>query len=208
MMAKIKQEVITALSENNWIIIASALILFYSIIMGYVFEPYLHELLNPVVADLTYKVETGIIQLTFHDLFLNNIMIVFRMFIYGIFFCFSVIILAFNGFFTGYYVAVRGNLIHSIVFIVPHGIFEFSSCILACSSGMVLFRFVYRFIRHITDRRESSLVNRIRDAVYNDFVFLKQALIILAVASILMAIAGVIEAYVTLPLGNYLLSLG
>ena len=122
----IKREVKLAFIENKFAIIASVLILIIPLILGYVFEPYLFSYLNPVVEDLTNKVQTGVIRLTFSDIFFNNIMIVLEMFIAGLFFCFSALILAFNGFFVGYYVATTANLTQSLVLIIPHGIFEFS----------------------------------------------------------------------------------
>ena len=69
MFYKIKTEVKNAFVENKSAIIASAFILFISLILGYVFAPSLHSYLNPVVDDLTNKVETGVVQLTFKDIF-------------------------------------------------------------------------------------------------------------------------------------------
>ena len=96
MFKKIHNEVKRAFIENKFAIFASAFILFISLILGYVFEPYLYSYLNPVVEDVTNKVQTGVIQLTFQDIFINNIMIVLRMFIYGLFFCFSALILGYK----------------------------------------------------------------------------------------------------------------
>ena len=86
MFNSIKKEVKLAFTENKFAIIASILIFFISLILGYVFEPNLYSYLNPIVEDLTHKVETGVVQLTFNDIFFNNIIIVLQMFIYGLFF--------------------------------------------------------------------------------------------------------------------------
>ena len=150
-------EVKSAFSENRLAILSSIAILFISLILGYILEPNLYAYLNPLVEDLTQKVQTGVIKLTFADIFLNNIKIVFQMFIYGMAFCFSALILAFNGFFVGYYVAAADNLLYTVLLIIPHGIFEFSSCILACSSGLVLFNFIYRFLRALWREENSSV---------------------------------------------------
>jgi uncharacterized membrane protein SpoIIM required for sporulation len=206
MMFDLKKEVKTAFIENKTAIIASALILFASFILGYVFEPYLHAYLNPVVEDLTRKVKTGVIKLTFADIFINNIIVDFRMFIYGIFFCSSALVLAFNGFFVGYYLASSNNLLSSLVFIVPHGIFEFSSCIVACAAGFVLFDFVCKVVGSFLKQKEMKLFKRFLYAYDENFDKLLQAFILLAVASVLMAIAGIFEVYITLPLGKFLLS--
>ena len=92
-------EIKLAFRENKWAIILSIAILLVSIVLGYFLEPYLHSYLNPVVEDLTHKVQTGVITLTFTDIFFNNLKIILQMFVFGIAFCFSVLILGFNGFF-------------------------------------------------------------------------------------------------------------
>ena len=145
-MLDFKKEIRSAFSENKMAICISMAILLISLILGYVLEPNLHAYLNPVVENLSKQVETGNIKLTFHSIFSNNIRIVFFMFIFGLLCCFSALILAFNGFFVGYFVAVNSNdMFKTLLLLIPHGIFEFSSCIIACASGFVLFKFLYRF---------------------------------------------------------------
>ncbi|MEE0901087.1 MAG: stage II sporulation protein M [Methanobrevibacter sp.] len=200
-------EVKSAFSENRLAILSSIAILFISLILGYILEPNLYAYLNPLVEDLTQKVQTGVIKLTFADIFLNNIKIVFQMFIYGMAFCFSALILAFNGFFVGYYVAAADNLLYTVLLIVPHGIFEFSSCILACSSGLVLFNFIYRFLRALWREENSSVKLSLSNSFNASSDKLKQAVILLIIASILMAIAGFIEVYLTLPIAKSIISL-
>lgn len=203
----IKREVKLAFIENKFAIIASVLILIIPLILGYVFEPYLFSYLNPVVEDLTNKVQTGVIRLTFSDIFFNNIMIVLEMFIAGLFFCFSALILAFNGFFVGYYVATTSNLTQSLVLIIPHGIFEFSSCILGCASGFVLFGFVYGLLKTFLRHNEMRFIDRIVFSYDENFNRLLHAFILLAISSVLMFIAAIIEVYLTLPIGRFLLSI-
>ena len=199
-------EVKSAFTENKTAIISAAAILFISLILGYFLQPYLYDYLNPVVDELTKKVETGAIKLTFQSLFFNNIKVVFAMFIFGIIFCFSALILAFNGFFVGYYVATTDNLLLTALLIVPHGIFEFSSCIIACASGFVLFNFIYRFLKAI-HKQDNGPVKEILSLAFGESGDkLKQAIILLVIASILMVIAGFVEAYLTLPIGEWIYS--
>ena len=207
MFKLVKTEVKKAFVENKFAIIASAIILFISLILGYFLEPYLYSYFNPVVEDLTETVQTGVIQLTFQDIFLNNIMIVLQMFIFGLFFCFSALILAFNGFFVGYYTATAPNLLQVLLLTIPHGIFEFSSCILACASGFVLFNFIYRLIKTFLKEKEGKFFDRLIYSYDKNFDKLLQSFILLALASVLMIIAGIIEAYITLPLAEFLFSL-
>lgn len=97
-MFDFKKEIRLAFSENKMAVIISFAILILSLILGYYLEPYLYDVLNPVLEQFTKQVESGNIQLTFKSIFSNNIRIVFLMFIFGVLFCFSALILAFNGF--------------------------------------------------------------------------------------------------------------
>lgn len=200
-------EVKSAFSENRWAIIVAAAILFISFVLGYYLQPYLQSFLEPVVDKFAQKVEKGVIELTFQSLFFNNIQIVFAMFIYGFIFCFSALILAFNGFFVGYYVATTDNLLLTVLLIVPHGIFEFSSCIIACASGFVLFSFVYKFLKAIHNQDDGPVREILSVAFSESSVKLKQAIILLVIASVMMAIAGFVEAYLTLPIGEWIYSI-
>lgn len=200
-------EVKLAFSENKLAIYVSIAVLLISLVLGYLLKPYLFSYLNPAVEELTQKVQSGVIELTFTSLFFNNIQIVFRMFIYGLAFCFSVVLLAFNGFFVGYYVAITDDLLRTLLLIIPHGIFEFSSCIIACASGLVLFNFIYKFLKEIWNQESNSAKEILANSFNASSDKLKQAIILLIIASILMAIAGVIEAYLTVPIAEFLLSI-
>lgn len=202
----ILDEVKSAFCENKLAIYAAIAILFVSLILGYLLEPYLYSYFNPIVDDLSQKVQQGTIKLTFLTIFSNNIKIVFSMFIFGVTCFFSAVILGFNGFFAGYYVATTDNLLVTMLLIVPHGIFEFSSCILACASGFVLFNFLFKFIKTLNEQGNGP----VREILSNSFDAssdkLKHALILLIIASILMAIAGFVETYLTLPIAEFILN--
>ncbi len=201
-----KNEIKIAFSENKFIILISTAILLISIILGYIFQPYLYHYFNPVVEDLTNKVQTGVVKLTFEDVFFNNISIASRMFIFGIAFCFSAVILGFNGFFVGYYVASADNLLVVLLLIIPHGIFEFTSCILATAAGFILFNFLYKFLKTFLFQENNSIINKLKISVSLNFSKLKQAVILFAISAVLMAIAGIIEVYFTIHIANYIMS--
>ena len=199
-------EIKLAFSENKLAIYVAIAVFFISMILGYIFEPNLYAYFNPVVEELTQKVQSGVVKLTFTDIFFNNIKIVFSMFLYGAVFCFSVAILAFNGFFTGYYLASTDNLLYTLLLIIPHGIFEFSSCILACASGLVLFQFLYGFLKSIWRQESQSAKLILLNSFNENSTRLKQAIIILIIASVLMAIAGFVETYLTIPIAKAIIS--
>ncbi len=205
-MLDFKKEIRLAFSENKIAILISLAILIVSLILGYYLEPYLHGILDPVLQDFTKQVKTGTIKLTFQSIFSNNIRIVFLMFLFGLFFCFSALILSFNGFFVGYVTATSGNLFKTLLLLVPHGIFELSSCTLACASGFVLFNFMYRFIKTVINEDNISFSNKLYASYVENFDKLKQAVLLLFIASILMVIAGIIEVYFTVNIANFITS--
>ncbi|MEE1157745.1 MAG: stage II sporulation protein M [Methanobrevibacter sp.] len=200
MLKQYYNEVKLAFLENKSAIYISLFILIFSLILGYLLEPYLYSYFNPVVDDLSQKVETGVVKLTFQDIFLNNILIIFQMFIYGLLFCLSIFLLAYNGFFIGYYVAIQNNLFRVLAMLIPHGIFELTSCLLACSSGLVLFNFLFKFFKTYLKEdmtlKKSFSINRYK---------LKQAIIIFIISVVLMIIAGFVEVYLTIPIAHFLL---
>ncbi len=200
-------EIKIAFKENKLAIYSSIAILFISLILGYVFEPNLYSYLNPVVEDLTHKVESGVVKLTFSDIFFNNFQIIFRMFVYGLILCSSALILAFNGFFVGYYVGTSDDLLQVLLYIIPHGIFEFSSCILACASGFILFNFLYKFLNALLKQQTDSISEMLHNSFDESSDKLKQALIIFGISIILMVIAGIFETYLTIPIAQYLISI-
>jgi uncharacterized membrane protein SpoIIM required for sporulation len=202
----IVDEVKSAFRENKFAIYAAIAILFISMVLGYFLEPYLYSYFNPVVDDLTQKVQQGTIKLTFQSRFLNNIRIVLAMFIFGVTCFVSGVLLGFNGFFAGYYVATTDNLLVTALLIIPHGIFEFSSCILACASGFVLFNFLFKFLKTLHGQDDGPVKELLSNSFDESGDKLKQAIILLVIASILMAIAGFVETYLTLHIAEFILN--
>ena len=200
MLKLLYKEIKLAFLENKLAIYISLSILIFSLILGYFLEPYLYAYLNPAVEDLTQKVETGVIQLTFEDIFLNNISIIIQMFIYGLFFCLCVFLLAYNGFFIGYYVAIQDNLFRVLAMLLPHGIFELTSCALACASGLILFNFLIRFFKSYL-KEDLTL----KKSFFNNFNKLKHSVIIFLISVVLMIVAGFVEVYLTIPIAHFLL---
>jgi len=205
-MIDFKKEIKQAFTENKMAVYASIAILVISLLVGYFLEPYLNSFLNPVVENLSNQVQSGNIQLTFQSIFSNNIKIVFLMFIMGVLCCFSALILAFNGLFLGYFTAIQEDLFTTLLMLVPHGIFELPSCVIACASGFVLFNFLVNFFKTFAKQEDGPISSQLYDSYVDNFDKLKQAIILLAVSAILMIIAGFIEVYLTLPIAEFITS--
>ena len=153
-MFDIKNEIKSAFADNKFLILFSATAFIISLILGYVYQASLHETFAPVVQEISNNLEQGVITFSFKDIFINNIVIVFEVFILGIIFCFSIVILLFNGFFLGYFIGAQDNLFYSLMLIIPHGIFELPSLILATSAGFVLFKFIYKSVKSYNNSSE------------------------------------------------------
>lgn len=202
----VKNEIKSAFKNNKRVIYISVAVLVISLILGYVLEPYLYSFMNPVVDNFSKNVQSGNIKLTFVSIFSNNLRVIFLMFILGIFFCISLLMLAFNGFFVGYYVGTSDKLLTVLLLIIPHGVFELPSCTLACASGIVIFKFVVKFIRNLVNQKDKSFSERVNYSARESFDKLKEAVILFLVASVLMVIAGIFEVYLTVPIAKFVLS--
>ena len=77
-------EIKLAFRENKRAIYISIAIMLISLILGYVLKSYVYDYLNPVVDELTQKVKTGVIKVTFTDIFSNNLNVILRMFLLGV----------------------------------------------------------------------------------------------------------------------------
>lgn len=203
----IKEDIKNAFINNKNLILISAIIFLVTLLLGYFQEHLLYSYLNPAVETLKEGVQNGVIEVTFKTIFLNNIFIVFRLFIYGVLLCFSNILLAYNGLFLGFFIAQAGNLIATVLLILPHGIFEIPSIIIANASGMTLFKYFYKVASYKADEGELIVDNSLFNRFYKNSHILKDALILLVFAAILIAIAGFIEVYITQDLAFFIMNL-
>ncbi len=179
------------------------LALFIGLIIGYFIPGLIENFLNSVVkSDKQFVMKNGI---STFSIFLHNLT-------YGVFFPYTagvtgIItagILILNGFLYGSFLGFLSSNIGSIlsplgvsnpvaflIYTIPHGIFETSGIIVAGAGGFKLTNLV---INIIMDKKT-------KNELYNEF---KDSLILVVIAIILILIAAVIEANITLPLGNYI----
>ncbi|WP_458453880.1 stage II sporulation protein M [Methanobrevibacter sp.] len=206
-MLDVKREIKSAFAENKMAIAISTAILIVFLLIGFFLAPQLDELLNPVVNELANKVHSGEIQVSFQSIFSNNIRVVFLSFLFGALFGFSALILAFNGLFVGYFTAIQNDFFNTLLLLLPHGIFELPACVIACASGFVLFHFILRFFKSFVKNENGSITSNAYMAYVDNFDKLKQAIMLLAVASILMVIAGIVEVYLTVAIADFIHSI-
>jgi stage II sporulation protein M len=95
----------------------------------------------------------------------------------------------------------------SIIYVLPHGIFELSAYIIATAAGFKLLSITISLIRDFLEINDdmpiNEQINRILDVNYLKF---RDSLILILIAIIMLFIAAIIEANITIPLANYILS--
>ena len=72
---------------------------------------------------------------------------------------------------------------------------------------MVLFKFAYNLIKTFKREKEMKFTGRIANAYSENFNILLQAFILLIVSSVLMIVAGIVEVYITVPVGMQIMSI-
>ena len=85
-----------------------------------------------------------------------------------------------------------------IVYLIPHGIFEITATVLESVAGILLFLFIWRFIKAW---RRSDGISQAFEKSKNVLI---QSIVIFIFSTILLVIAAPIEAYVSVPLSVFI----
>ena len=136
------------------------------------------------------------------DIFLNNAESVLFSYFGGIFFgLISIFSLLFNGFSLGAQTAGFGFIqsngtLRFILYIIPHGIFELTATILSPVSGVILFKFIWRFLKDLR-KSEGGFKEKVSASYQNNKKIFIQSFVLMVFCIILMIIAAPIECYVS-----------
>ena len=216
-----KEETKAAFSNNKWLLLLSTLLFVVPLLIGYFYADAIAEYIQPMVDAFQKQVDEGVITLSTHSIFANNVTVAIILYalsaIGGVL---GALILANNGLFIGYFGA-DFNIYAYLALTVPHGIFEIPAIIIATTGGFVLLSFALHFLWNLISPDYSYL--DIFDPYFSDVKItlkqrfyaafkknqnkLKESFIFLCLAVILLIIAAFIEANVTVPLANWLFSL-
>lgn len=111
--------------------------------------------------------------------------------------------------YDGINIAVIGQLISTVthndgmfyfVYLIPHGIFEITASVIQSACGVMLFRFICRFIKAI----HNSEIHGTSEAFNSSKKILIQSIVLMVFSIILLLIAAPIEAYVSVPVAEFL----
>ncbi|MBE6499179.1 MAG: stage II sporulation protein M [Methanobrevibacter thaueri] len=95
----------------------------------------------------------------------------------------------------------NGGILY-IIYLIPHGIFEFTGMVFESAGGILLFLFLWRFIKTLRNNSNSA-----SDAFDMTKKILIQSLILYVIAVILNLIAAPIEAYFSTSFSQFIMSI-
>ena len=140
------------------------------------------------------------------DILINNEWSGILTYVGSIFFgIFAIISLGYNGVNLGMFGQLFSQYVPNgglkyIVYLIPHGIFEITATVLHSVAGILLFLFIWRFIRAMI----SKDVHGASEAFNQNKKVLIQSLIIMIFSAILLVIAALIEAYFSVPFSEFI----
>lgn len=142
------------------------------------------------------------------DLFIHNEMGGIIIYVSSIFFGIAAIVsLVYNGMNIGATGALMSSLnptggLEYIIYLIPHGIFEFTATVIESTAGILLFLFIWRMIKSIIRSDENGFGKKISHSFEMHKKTLIQSLILMVFATILLIIAAPIEAYLSVPISD------
>lgn len=140
------------------------------------------------------------------DILINNEWSGILTYVGSIFFgIYAIISLGYNGVNLGMFGQLFSQYVPNgglkyIVYLIPHGIFEITAIVLQSVAGILLFLFIWRFIRAMI----SKDVHGASEAFNQNKKVLIQSLIIMIFSAILLVIAALIEAYFSVPFSEFI----
>jgi stage II sporulation protein M len=96
----------------------------------------------------------------------------------------------------------------SIIFLLPHGIFELSAYVIATAAGFKFLSVAIGMIKGFVELKEDIPINDQVNKIINDnYLKFRDSVFLLVIAIFILFIAAIIEANITIPLSHYILSL-
>ncbi len=192
--------------RNEKFLALSALLFLGSMIIGYFFSGIFAFYLENMVEGLRRAVIEGEIELNTLSIFSHNLRIALLIYGGGILLSiFTIILLVINGLFLGYF-ATTVPIGNFAILTIPHGIFEVPSIIIAGAAGFRLTSFLYRLFYNLNNTHfQGSIIDKMVYSFRENLPELEESLLLLGISIVLLFIAAIIEANLTLPWAEYVL---
>lgn len=122
----------------------------------------------------------------------------------------AVVGLIYNGVNLGLMGALLSNImpkggIQYITYLIPHGIFEITALVIQSAAGILLFLFIWKFVKTFIKSEKSGFKEKILSSYEENKKIIIQSLILMVFSAIILLIAAPIEAYVSVPLSELIL---
>ena len=205
-LTQFKNLLMESLSENKKLIIGLYALFIIVFIIAWIYSSsHATDMISTMQAANDTASSVGLsTSLSPVDLFIQNEGGGIVTYIASIFFgIFAILMIIYNAFNIGILGPIIGHFapgggLQYIIYLIPHGIFEITATILQSVAGILLFMFVYKFIRAIMGKETQGLSESFEVAKKP----LIQSLVIMIFAAILLLIAAPIEAYLSVPISE------
>ena len=195
-------------NRNKKLLRLSAIIFFVSLVIGVFIGYFLSDFAGYLLTKFVQLLHGMLTEKTTFSIFMHNFQAALVTYVGGVIGIIPAGALFENGFIYGSFVGyfMHGSILNNygisdpvyfVIYTLPHGIFEIPGFIMSGAAG---FRLTSTIIHILTSLSKDKPVNE------NYWEF-KDSLTLLAIAVILLVIAAIIEANISVPLGNYITGL-
>lgn len=210
-LTQFKDLIFETLIDNKKLILIAYAIFIVSFILAAVFTgPLIDNALNDMPNSTDSSVDNDI---TATELFIQNERGGILIYIASIFFGIAAVLsLVYNGFNIGMDGSLLVNFMPKgwtqyILYLIPHGIFEISALILQSVAGILLFLFIWNFIKSFIKSEKNGFKEKALNAYEENKKKLIQSLVLMIVGTILLLIAAPIEVYISVPFSEFILGI-
>ena len=208
-ITKFKDLLIDSLKENKKMILAFYAIFFVSFILSAALVGGHMENVIDDTPDSAGGSKDGNVTAT--ELFLHNELGGIEVYIVSILFGIpAIIVIIYNGVSLGLTGALLSHFmpkgwIQYIIYLIPHGIFEFTAMVIQSVAGILLFLFIVDFLKGLIRSEKNGFKEKVIFSYEENNKRFIQSLVLMIFGTILLLIAAPIEAYVSIPLSNFIL---
>lgn len=207
-ITKFKGALFEALKDNKKLIIVLYILFIICFIGAWIFSatPVSTAMSN---MNATNMGETGNFGASAVELFIHNEMGGIVTYITSILFGIpAVLFLIYNGVNLGMMGQLFSQLLpngglYYIVYLIPHGIFEITATVIESVAGIVLFSFIWNFIK----TKRSNETQGFSESFEKTKNILIQSIILMIFSTILLVIAALIEAYFSVPFADLIIGI-
>lgn len=208
-ITKFKDLLIDSLKENKKMILVFYAIFFISFILSAALAGGHMENVIDDIPDSAGGSKDGNVTAT--ELFIHNELGGIGAYIASILFGIPAIIeIIYNGVSLGLTGALLSHFmpkgwIQYIIYLIPHGIFEFTAMVIQSVAGILLFLFIVDFLKGLIRSEKNGFKEKVIFSYEENNKRFIQSLVLMIFGTILLLIAAPIEAYVSIPLSNFIL---